>query len=495
MKKLFTTLVLFAVSCQLLLSQTATAPSVGDGSENAPYQIGSLENLYWLSQNSDHWDDDYIQVADIDASPTSLWDDGDAGDNDGFMPIGNVSVNFTGNYDGNGFSIEGLFINRPNTDCVGMFGITGFSIIKNISLINADISGYDDVGAIVGKNTFSSSVSNSFSSGVISGNNRCGGLVGTNSYHVQHSYSNVDLDATGHNVGGVVGSQDGGTLKNCYSHSMVYGSGNNVGGLVGLQDNNGTISYCYSTGKVEHSAQGFDIGGLVGDNTSGTVANSFWNTESSQVSSSDGGTGKTTAEMKNIATYTDLSTEGLDMAWDFMGNPNDDSFSDDLWEMIPGENNDYPVLHWQFLSLAYDVETGATLNGEQNQLVEHGEDGSAVEVVPGDGYRFVEWSDGNTDNPRTDMNIVEDIDVIAMIELVTFTSEKNAGDFYLTPNPVKDVLLIKNGSPNQKFEIIDMHGSLIMRRNINDGRVRVGELKPGMYFLKANESVFKFIIE
>jgi hypothetical protein len=53
-----------------------------------------------------------------------------------------------------------------------------------------------------------------------------------------------------------------------------------------------------------------EVGGLVGVNcppageNCGTVSNSFWDTETSGQAISDGGTGKSTAEMKSIVTFT-----------------------------------------------------------------------------------------------------------------------------------------------------------------------------------------------
>ena len=65
----------FTLLCLLLLatitamwSQTATAPSTGDGTEGNPYEIANIENLYWLTQTSSEWGAYFIQTADIDAA-------------------------------------------------------------------------------------------------------------------------------------------------------------------------------------------------------------------------------------------------------------------------------------------------------------------------------------------------------------------------------------------------------------------------------------------
>lgn len=57
------------------------------------------------------------------------------------------------------------------------------------------------------------------------------------------------------------------------------------------------------------------LGGLVGPDE-GTVSNSFWDVENSGMDESHGGTGKTTAELTDIMTFSDTATEGLDSSWD-----------------------------------------------------------------------------------------------------------------------------------------------------------------------------------
>ncbi len=57
--------------------------------------------------------------------------------------------------------------------------------------------------------------------------------------------------------------------------------------------------------------------------------------------------------------------------------------------------------------LAYIVMEHGSIEGDAYQTVAHGEDGSPVEVIPNEGYYFVNWDDGSTDNPRTDYNITQ----------------------------------------------------------------------------------------
>ena len=55
------------------------------------------------------------------------------------------------------------------------------------------------------------------------------------------------------------------------------------------------------------------------------------------------------------------------------------------------------------------------------QTVGHGENGMPVLAVPNIGYHFTTWSDGRTDNPRTDTNVTADINVTAYFEINKYT--------------------------------------------------------------------------
>jgi hypothetical protein len=124
---LFILLCLAFTCSNSLMAQTATPPSSGDGSSGNPYQIATLDNLYWLSQTTSVWDADiyFIQTANINASATSTWDSGA-----GFTLIGNGDDSFYGFYDGNEHNISGIYINRPSTEYVGLFGYAEDEEIK-----------------------------------------------------------------------------------------------------------------------------------------------------------------------------------------------------------------------------------------------------------------------------------------------------------------------------------------------------------------------------
>ncbi len=88
--------------------------------------------------------------------------------------------------------------------------------------------------------------------------------------------------------------------------------------------------------------------------------------------------------------------------------------------------------------LTYLAGDNGSISGSAIQYVNHGENGSAVTAVPDDHYHFVQWSDGSTDNPRTDLNITADLTVTAEFAIDTFTISASSGDNG-TINPSGDI--------------------------------------------------------
>ena len=107
--------------------------------------------------------------------------------------------------------------------------------------------------------------------------------------------------------GGLIGKNLAGTITNCFAAGNVSGLFD-TGGLVGKHF--GAIDKCYATGDVGGAL--YYSGGLVGYNyNNGAITDCFWNTQSAGQLASDGGTGKTTAEMQMETTFTKAG-------WDFV---------------------------------------------------------------------------------------------------------------------------------------------------------------------------------
>jgi hypothetical protein len=260
--------------------------------------VGCNVDRYTRSQNLEIWDwYDLDNVRNNLAGNHTLMNDLDsttqgyeelagptANGGKGWQPIGFHTPHgpvayegFVGTFDGQGCDIRDLYINRPDEDCVGLFGEIEEAVIRDVSVVDVTVIGKEAVGGLMGTNGWDGNVSNCYSTGNITGEDCVGGLVAVN----------------------------WGTLINSYSNCKVTGV-SRVGGLVGITGPDQIVSNSYSTGSVTGVD---DVGGLVGSNTvyesNGIgVSNSFWDTETSGLSTSAGGTGKNTTEMQNIATFS-----------------------------------------------------------------------------------------------------------------------------------------------------------------------------------------------
>jgi hypothetical protein len=201
---------------------------------------------------------------------------------------------------------------------------------------SGNVTGDENVGGLVGGNP-GGTVSNSYSTGSVTGYSSVGGLAGGNyDGSVSNSYSTANV--TGYSsVGGLVGENMLDDVSDSYSTGSVTGY-SSVGGLVGENKWRGTVSGSYSTGSVTGNSS---VGGLVGWNAAmneAIVSNSFWDIETSGQTTSDGGTGKTTAEMKSIATFSGAE-------WDIITVAPGLTNTVYIWNIVDGQT--YPFLSWE----------------------------------------------------------------------------------------------------------------------------------------------------
>lgn len=390
---------------------TGTGPAgmMGSGTAASPFLVTNVTQLQAMRGNlSAH----YALANDIDASNTSTWNGGK-----GFAPVGNASTPFTGAFDGQGHTISGLTIDRTGS-YVGLFGNVMYGsggTISNVTLVSVNVTstggqytgglvGFgmkpissvsvsgtvastgdvvggliggavfpvfnasanvtvtggsrvgglvghaglgvygasanvivngtgDDVGGLVGYaedvvkqasttatvtgagnhtgglvGYASDSITNASADATVhSTGNGTGGLVGFSTGNVSDSFATGSVAATGvagHDVGGLVGNNSAGTVSYSRTNATVTSNGSAIGGLVGRND--GTVSKTYATGRVNGTAGSSSVGGLVGSNT-GAVSGSYWDTATTGQPASNGGTGLTTAEMIGTAARSNMS--------------------------------------------------------------------------------------------------------------------------------------------------------------------------------------------
>jgi hypothetical protein len=135
----------------------------------------------------------YRLINDLDSASAGYWTlaSSIANYRKGWQPIGTQDSPFTGSFDGQGFEIRGLHIDRPDQNEVGLFGLVDEAgIIKDVGVVSASVTGKQYVGGVVGNN--SGTVSNSYFSGGVTGDHYLGGLVGGNDGTVSNSYYNYE---------------------------------------------------------------------------------------------------------------------------------------------------------------------------------------------------------------------------------------------------------------------------------------------------------------
>jgi len=220
-------------------------------------------------------------------------------------------------------------------ECVG--GLVGGSGEGQATIVGSHatgvVKGEFGAGGLVGANR-EGMIRACYAVCTVSGENGIGGLAGENGWRggITACYAKGTVSGKWW-VGGLVAkSEDGDTIVDCYSTAEAVGD-RYVGGLIG-ETEGGTIRNCYSTGRVTASLEWG--GGFLGLNDSGHVTACFWDTQTSDQSTSRGATGKTTAEMQTQNTFTDAG-------WDFAGET--DNGTEDIWWIDEGK--DHPRLWWE----------------------------------------------------------------------------------------------------------------------------------------------------
>jgi len=266
------------ISCFLII--LAVRAPAQEAKQSIP--ITSIVELQQIGNHLDYpLDAAYLLTQDIDASATAAWNAGA-----GFNPIGNAVAPFTGHFDGAGHVVQGLFINRPTTDNVGLFGyVAAAGIIERLGLEGGAVSGEDFVGHLAGR-TYGA-ITLCYATGDVSGVEEVGGLVGVNHGQIQRcraaGHATGDLyvgGLAGRNthiitrsyatgaaagnmlIGGLIGNiYAPAAVSRCFATGAATATGLGAGGLIGTSTTNTTVAECYATGRVTGSGY---TGGLVG---------------------------------------------------------------------------------------------------------------------------------------------------------------------------------------------------------------------------------------
>lgn len=235
------------------------SPTGGDSNKEDEYseEIKSLiEQGYIPVATAEDLDDvrnnvvgKYVQVADIDLSAIS-----------NFEPI----PEFLGIYNGSGFKVLNLKIEKIEDSSIGLFKrISSPAIIENVNLINVEIYGKSGVGALVGYVNSDTLINNTTATGTVSANGTfLGGMIGVNNGIVQKSSFRGVINGKSQGTGGLIGANNRyGEIIDSYADVEIKGDSWRTGGLAG--QNEGIINSCYAKGAIYGLTY---VGGLVGAN-------------------------------------------------------------------------------------------------------------------------------------------------------------------------------------------------------------------------------------
>jgi hypothetical protein len=236
--------------------KTATSFAAGTGLQSNPYQISTAEQLAFLAQLVNAENETYnastvfyVLTNDIYLNNTdnwTAWGENTTGLNH-WTPIGtNPSKGFAANFNGNGYTVHGIYISTSFSN-QGLFGDVTGGKIQNMGINQSYIKG--DVAGGVAARIENGRITNCYNMGNVTGNS---------------------------NVGGITGYINSSAIINCYNAGSI--SGNNIaGGITGsINGANGRVVNCYNSGSVSGNRY---FGSIVGNLSCGCLANCYYLTD------------------------------------------------------------------------------------------------------------------------------------------------------------------------------------------------------------------------
>ena len=408
----------------------------------------------------------YELVSDLDFD-TNRSGGPDAGDTywnngAGWVPIGHDHADLATTFEGNGHTIRNLFVHRD--DRSGLFTTVGsFATVRRLELIGVDVTG-ESAGALAALNV--GVVFGVHATGRVSGTESAGGLVENNAGSMVSTRAAAHVSSDqwagglvawnageitgGYAAGQVFGDPAGGPVgANVGEITAGYATGHveaseSAGGLVGSSFDPGKLVASYSTARVV----GGYAGGLVGGRPSSgeRVTASYWDTDTSGQTRSNGGSGQTTETLQAPTGYNGLyRTWNLDL--------DGDARADDPWDF--GTDAQYPALKADI-----DGDGRATWQefGDQNR---EDSGGNGDGVGPGDAIRVNADCAENLCRARTGVSVTfEDTNSGSARSRTwdfgdsTTSSGRNAVHAWSAPGFYEVTLTVKDGASESVASLI-----------------------------------------
>lgn len=256
----------------------------GNGTFYSPYKVGTKKQL----DNIRHYNNAYfVLINDIAFDSADFAPGGEFyNESKGWIPICKyeflkANYVFTGLFDGKGHKISNLYSNGKNEGLGGLFG-GNLGIIKNLSVVNGNITG-SEVGGIAAYSEGKSQIINCHYSGKVTSSDTgfAGGICGYLGGVIKNSYC-TDTIVKGRYAGGIAGMAYStyrdvlkGRISDCYFNGSVIGS-EFAGGIAGDMSYGFETINCISMGSVKGTGT---IGGIVGFLYNSSVIDCYYNNQ------------------------------------------------------------------------------------------------------------------------------------------------------------------------------------------------------------------------
>lgn len=267
-----------------------------DTNNDGCYEISNAGQLYWFSEQVDAGHVDY----DAELTQDIVVNTGNMNENTvnarEWSPIGSVEERYKGTFNGNYYTISGLYFNDTSKDGIGLFEYTTTGgTIRDLTIENCYFNGYFDVAGICVTNEYGlirncynksavicaksnsasgicsnnhGTISNCTNTAKIFGRTETAGIVGFNTGTIEKSSNRGSVTGNYYEIAGVCACNHNGTISRCYNSGTITSETSTAGGIC-VDNNVGLIENCYNEGKVNAH---YSAGGICASNNA-TIRN------------------------------------------------------------------------------------------------------------------------------------------------------------------------------------------------------------------------------
>lgn len=294
-------------------------------------------------------------MKEIDMSNVCNKVDGTVASDKSWEPIGNEKIEYNGIFEGNGHTINNIYINSNNSN-QGLFGVVGENgKIKNIKINGTIQIGGNNAGGITGVNNGTILKCSNNAEVVMNGAYDVGGITGVNNGTIMKCINQANISSRGETAGGISGVNGilgtTGIIGECCNYGSIYaGSWNSAGISAACGSNNsGSIGYifnCYNVGTIT-GGNGYN-GGIVASCGYGGGSSYIYNcyNEGNIVCTQQGGS----LIYENIYyTKVDITVDNLNKNSNIVQGLQEKNLyiSNAFTSDTSNINNGYPILKWQ----------------------------------------------------------------------------------------------------------------------------------------------------